>query len=277
MIIEPQRTTVSSQEPALSLLLGLYARREDLRSRFPEAVEWDFRRLVGWAGNVAVGLEADQARSDLLPHARWYEDNSVETWDGGAVPWGEWEASWKASAADYPAVFKTMQDDTRTAFNQHLVTLCMLVSEFGLKTSLEIGTQYGHSTVALLEAAERIDGRVYSVDVEPCTEARERVLAAGLGGNWTFIQGDALQLRPPAFPDQVELLFIDTFHLYSQTRRELDHFAPYLKPRGWIVLHDAVTFPGVSKAVREFMERRPKSFFFYPYIHQHGLLLLRRA
>jgi predicted O-methyltransferase YrrM len=275
MIIEPQRTTTSSQEPALSVLLRLYGLREDLRSRFPEAVEWDFRRLVSWARRVAVGLEADAARPDLVPHARWYASNAVDETPG--VPWGEWQASWKSSAADYPAVFETMQDDARTAFNQHLVTLCMLVAEFGLKTSLEIGTQYGHSTVALLEAAKTIDGRVYSVDVEPCTEARDRVLAAGLGANWTFVQGDALRLRPPTFPEGVDLLFIDTFHLYSQTARELDHFTPYLKPRGWIVLHDAVTFPGVSKAVREFMERNPKRFFFYPHLHQHGLLLLRRA
>jgi predicted O-methyltransferase YrrM len=103
------------------------------------------------------------------------------------------------------------------------------------------------------------------------------VAAAGLGAQWTFIQGDALQLQPPAFPEQVDLLFIDTFHLYSQTLRELEHFSRYVAPRGWIVLHDAVTFPGVSKAVREFMEAREGHFVFYPHVHQHGLLLLRRA
>jgi predicted O-methyltransferase YrrM len=277
MSLEPQRTTASSQEPALSVLLKLYAARADLRSRFPEAVDWDFRRLVDWARGVAAGVEPDASREELRRYAQWFEDNSVTQWAPGAVPWNEWRASWKASAADYPAVFETMQDEVRTAFNQHLATLCLLVAEFELKTALEVGTQFGHSSVALLEAAGTIDGRVYSIDIEPCTEAKNRVRSAGLAGRWTFIQGDALQVRPPAFPAQVDLLFIDTFHLYSQTRRELDHFAPYVGERGWIVLHDAVTFPGVSKAVREFLEARKGQFVFYPHIHQHGLLLLRRV
>jgi predicted O-methyltransferase YrrM len=275
MSSEPQRSTTTSSEPPLAVLLALFGRREDLRGRFPEAVDWDFRRLVTWAAKVADGSEADSARVELAPHAGWYADNSVASTDG-AVPWPEWDAAWKASADPHPAVLETMHDEVRTAFNQHLVTLCLLVVEFGLRTSLEIGTQFGHSTVALLEAAASVDGRVYSVDVEPCTEAHARVASAGLSRHWTFIQGDALRLRPPAFPESLDLLFIDTFHLYSQTARELAHLAPYVAPGGWIVLHDAVTFPGVSRAVREFMERTSGAFRFYPFMHQHGLLLLKR-
>jgi predicted O-methyltransferase YrrM len=127
----------------------------------------------------------------------------------------------------------------------------------------------------LLEAAKRIDGRVFSIDVEPCSEANAHVQSFGLSSHWNFLHGNALSFAPPAFPDQLDLLFIDTFHLYSQTVRELNHFEPYLAPKSWIVLHDAVTFPGVSRAVNEFMMKYPRRFRFYPYIHQHGLLLLR--
>jgi predicted O-methyltransferase YrrM len=111
--------------------------------------------------------------------------------------------------------------------------------------------------------------------VEPCSEAKEKVNAAGLGQYWTFVQGNALNLLPPVFPQELDLVFIDTFHLYSQTKRELTHFEPYLASRSWIVLHDAVTFPGVSRAVKEFLEEHPRRFRFYPYLHQHGLILLR--
>lgn len=276
MTAEPQRTSSLDNEPALHTLLTLYRERPELQSRFPEAVDWDFRRLIAWASHVGAGTEADVAADLLRPFTAWYEANNVEPGPEQA-PWQEWRGCWAAAAIDLRSLDETMKDNVRTAFNQHLTSLALLVLEFNVRIALEVGTQYGHSTVALLDPLKENNGRLFSIDVEPCSEAASRVHDANLSHWWTFLRGDATTLRPPSFPEELELLFIDTFHLYSQTKRELEHFAPYLKPGSWIVLHDAVTFPGVSKAVREFMQARPGSFRFYPFMHQHGLLLLRRV
>jgi len=271
---EPMRTSPVEYEPALHTLLSIYQQRPDLQASFPDAACWDFRGLVIWAAEVADGTRNDPATAELAPHSRWYADNSIVNCNG-EVPWQYWQDSWNAAQANFPVLWNTMQDSARTAFNQHLTTLAMLITEFELKHILEVGTQYGHSTLALLEAARNIEGHVHSIDVEPCSEAKDKVSAAGLERYWTFVQGNALSLLPPTFPEELDLVFIDTFHLYSQTLRELKHFEPYLASRSWIVLHDAVTFPGVSRAVKEFIEEHPRRFRFYPYIHQHGLLLLR--
>ena len=37
-------------------------------------------------------------------------------------------------------------------------------------------------------------GRVLSIDVQPCNEARQRVLAAGLESLWTFRQANDLEI-----------------------------------------------------------------------------------
>ncbi len=271
---EPRRTTPVEHEPALHTLLSIYHERADLQASFPAAVNWDFRALIIWAAEVADGTREDPAKAHLTPHASWYADNSIKN-TNGEVPWQHWRDAWIAAQTDFPVLWSTLQDSAGTAFTQHLTTLALLITEFELQHILELGTQYGHSTLALLEAARHTGGHVHSIDVEPCSEAKEKVSAAGLGQYWTFVQGNALTLLPPVFPQELDLVFIDTFHLYSQTKRELNHFEPYLTIRSWLVLHDAVTFPGVSHAVKEFLEEHPRRFRFYPYLHQHGLILLR--
>jgi predicted O-methyltransferase YrrM len=159
--------------------------------------------------------------------------------------------------------------------SDHLITLGFLVREFDLKRILEVGTRDGYSTVALVEAASAIGGEVLSIDIEPCLGARELLESLGLTDHWRFLQANALDLDATQIPQPIDLLFIDTFHLYSQTLAELRKFVPYLRSGSWIVLHDSVSFHGVSKALLETVQSLNVKPRFYSFVHRNGLSLVR--
>ena len=115
---------------------------------------------------------------------------------------------------------------------------------------VELGTRSGVSTAALLAGVEAHGGHVWSVDIEDCSHLFEHK-------QWTFVQGDS---RNPEMPLQVEtpidLLLIDTEHVYEITQAELALWAPHMRPGSRILLHDIETFPGVRRAVVEFCAAR---------------------
>jgi cephalosporin hydroxylase len=76
-------------------------------------------------------------------------------------------------------------------------------------------------------------------------------------------------------PASIDLLFIDTSHLYDHTMAELKRYAPRVRPGGWIVFHDYVSFAGVSRAVGEFLASLPQRPRFYPYLNQNGLAMIK--
>jgi predicted O-methyltransferase YrrM len=168
-----------------------------------------------------------------------------------------------------------MQYQHATDISYHLPTLSLLVIEFGLKNIVELGTRSGNSTLALLEAAQHIGGKVLSIDIDPCLEAKNRIAAAKLDHLWTFIEGNDLEVDDSGLPHPIDLLFVDTNHLYRYTIQELQKYSRLLRSGSWIVLHDYVSFPGVNRAVEEFVKTLPTKPHFYPFVHQNGLGVLK--
>ena len=62
-----------------------------------------------------------------------------------------------------------------TDIHEHLQTLYMLTIELNLKNTLELGTRTGESTVSLLLAAKEVNGKVTSIDIDSCNDAKEKV------------------------------------------------------------------------------------------------------
>jgi predicted O-methyltransferase YrrM len=153
---------------------------------------------------------------------------------------------------------------------EHLATLHMLNVEFDLKTVLELGTAEGESTVALLQAAHQIDGRVYSIDINPCREAWNVITNFGLGDRWSFIQGDDLQVN---WDKSIDHLFIDTSHTYEHTLKELQKYEPYVRIGGIITLHDTISFPEVMTAILDYIKNRG-DLRVYNYLHNNGLAVI---
>ena len=100
----------------------------------------------------------------------------------------------------------------------------------------ELGVRGGESTSAFLAAAEKVDGHVWSVDVEepkvPGYWART--------GRWELTVADDLDVEPKL----CDVLFIDTSHEYEHTLAELRKFVPAVLPGGVVLCHDTLNWPG---------------------------------
>lgn len=159
-----------------------------------------------------------------------------------------------------------------TDIHEHLQTLHMMTIELNLKNILELGTRTGESTIALLLAAKELDGKMTSVDIDPCNEAKEKVRKLNLDPYWNFIQTDDLKL---SWEEQIDHLFIDTSHTYEHTMSEFKKFEPFVRKGGLITLHDTVSHPPVLTAINDFISKR-NDIRFYKFFHNNGLGILRK-
>jgi predicted O-methyltransferase YrrM len=160
-----------------------------------------------------------------------------------------------------------------TDIHEHLQTLYMLTIELNLKNTLELGTRTGESTVSLLLAAKEVNGKVTSIDIDSCNDAKEKVKKSNLESFWNFHQTDDLKLK---WEDQIDHLFIDTSHTYDQTLAELQKFEPWVRKGGLISLHDIVSCPPVLRAINDYILER-NDIKFYKFFHNNGLGILRKS
>jgi len=158
----------------------------------------------------------------------------------------------------------------QTPINEHLVTLQLLATELNCKTIVELGTQLGESTIALLVAAKKIGGSVSSIDIDPCLQACSRVRSLGLENYWTFIQSDDLKVK---WEKPIDLLFIDTSHTYDHTLNEMRKFEPHVRNGGVIIMHDIVTYVEVLHAINEYLFNRI-DLRLYTYFNNNGLAVI---
>jgi hypothetical protein len=120
------------------------------------------------------------------------------------------------------------------------------------------------------------------------------------GVNARFIQESDLKVER----EKTDLLFIDTWHVYGQLKRELDYWEPYVTK--YMILHDTTIdaidgesvrestyynideqvkssgFPreeitkGLQPAIEEFLAKNPQWFVDIRLINNNGLTVLRR-
>lgn len=133
-----------------------------------------------------------------------------------------------------------------------------LVLTGGASTVIEIGCYVGVTTAHIARALHASGrGRVFCVDIkQKHIDITSRNLAAlGLRERLHPLCGDSLDPRIIAqLPDQADVIFIDSSHNYHHTRREIEAYALKLSDRGCLVLHDAIQWPGVRRAVQEVWE-----------------------
>jgi predicted O-methyltransferase YrrM len=139
----------------------------------------------------------------------------------------------------------------------------------GCRSILELGTYTGLATTALLLAKPQ---KMVTIDVSDhnLTILDELILAASKQNTlFEFIKISDLEFRS----DDYELLFIDTTHTYEQTVQELEIFG---KNANKIVLHDIASFPGVHRAVFEWLYRN-KQFFILEHDNRgDGIIVLQK-
>jgi len=146
-----------------------------------------------------------------------------------------------------------------------------LISDYDVKTILELGVEYGVTTRAFLLACRDFGARLTSIDVEPPKFPIE--VLGELKDYWEFIQGNDLEVE---WDREVDLIFIDTIHTYDHLKAELEKYHKYAR---LIVLHDT-TEPrwlakGYLKALKDFLRNHTQWEEIYLGT-KHGLTLLRR-
>lgn len=130
--------------------------------------------------------------------------------------------------------------------NEHLPTFVQAVKDLDAKIVLELGTRYGVSTIAWLYALED-HGHLYSVDCSfpvaaPGSDVNLLDPQGPLGVIpwWSFILGydnwpHVLAMLPP----RVDIVFLDTNHVYEETLHELALYVPRIRSGGRMYCHDS--------------------------------------
>lgn len=132
--------------------------------------------------------------------------------------------------------------DYGSDINEHLDVLRNAAA--CVDTVVEMGVRSGVSSVGFAAGLYDVPGKwIHGVDLEPKPKIYED-LQSSFGLDVRFTQGNVLSIAP--IP--CDLLFIDTFHVYGQLKRELAHHADSTLHA--IVLHDTTVDAEAGEAIR---------------------------
>jgi hypothetical protein len=171
----------------------------------------------------------------------------------------------------------------------HLEFMHETVLGFEKPVIIELGIQAGNSTSALLSAAERRGGIMYSCDIQTRAQLQERLEHDRVEWwdhpSWRVFCGDDLSDEALAWmPEQCDILFVDSDHSYEHVRDVLAAYMPRLRPSGTALFHDTqYQSPGdvdlgepngvVAQAINEYCARNGLSWTNRP--GSYGLGIVR--
>jgi predicted O-methyltransferase YrrM len=124
------------------------------------------------------------------------------------------------------------------------------VNLVGAKYILETGTCHGYSSSLLAAALKRKspEGKLFTIDIA----AGSYLLQQKCLDNIEIITANSLEYT--ITPDMVfDILVLDSDHRYGTVMRELIKYEKYLKPGGYILMHDSLFYDGVGMAVEQLM------------------------
>lgn len=143
--------------------------------------------------------------------------------------------------------------NTPSDISEHLYTLRDIAST--CSSILELGTRSGVSTIAFLAGLAENDSVLKNlvccdlVYDDRLTEIAS--LAAEANVVFEFVTGDDLELdigKHTLFSGPADIVFIDTWHVYAQLKRELAKFESLA--RKYIILHDTEVDAEFGESVR---------------------------
>lgn len=121
---------------------------------------------------------------------------------------------------------------------------------------LETGVSKGYSTCCIAAALKknRHKGHVYCVDPFPYPHLW---LGTDLEQYITYFPKKSQDALPELGARTYDLLVIDSLHNYDTCMWEIMNFDKFLKPGGYILMHDSIFFEGVKAVVKQLM-RNPR-------------------
>lgn len=131
------------------------------------------------------------------------------------------------------------RSEKRTEICDHLPVLFIESLKIKPKLIVELGVKRGESTFVLERVAKLSNSKIVSCDIADCS-------GASSFKDWLFFQGDdiefaeefeswceARKIRP-----KIDVLFIDTSHIYEHTSEEIKHWFPFLSEKSKVFFHD---------------------------------------
>ncbi len=166
-------------------------------------------------------------------------------------------------------IYERMKLDTD--ISDHLPFLFATAIRQRPRLMVELGVRGGESTFVLERVAKLCGSPLVSVDIDDCRTVTD-------WSGWRFVQSDDVAFagrfkeycQTEGLPtSQIDLLFLDTSHLYDHTVQELAAWMPLLSESGCLVLHDtnqhrtvrrqggrymlSIENPGVITALQEYL------------------------
>ncbi len=192
----------------------------------------------------------------------------------------------------------------QTDICDHLETLFIECLNLPAKMIVELGVEDGESTFVLENVARLWNARLISVDIADCKKVssyRKRL----------FVQMDDIAFAREFshfcevhnIEPGIDILFIDTSHLYNHTVQEIQSWFPFLSAHSKVIFHDTNMKEifhrkdgstgrgwnnerGVIRAIEEYFNRNFNEetdfieiidgWFIRHYAHCNGLMILER-
>tara|TARA_Y100001970_G_scaffold286810_1_gene409884 strand:+ start:322 stop:954 length:633 start_codon:yes stop_codon:yes gene_type:complete len=124
--------------------------------------------------------------------------------------------------------------------------LMPIVSNIDSPIILELGVQSGRSTKKFLEICRKKNGKVFSVDINDCSNVSG-------DENWKFYKtrDDNFEFIKSKIPNKIDILFIDTLHEANHVKKLLYGYYPMIKKDGYIFIDDISHLPYLKGKKRD--------------------------
>lgn len=103
---------------------------------------------------------------------------------------------------------------------------------------LELGVQKGRSTLRFLEICNKNNGKLYSVDIDDCSNVSNNF-------RWKFIKtrDDNFEYIKSFIPQELDVIFIDTLHEAKHVKKLIYNYYNFLKVGGYMFIDDISHLP----------------------------------
>ncbi len=173
----------------------------------------------------------------------------------------------------------------------HLAKMGNFLRQKKNPTILEFGVERGASTKAFIWLTEKLNGKVYSVDINDCSNVSN-------AENWKFLESDDLKIDHVlnSFVEikkkGVDLIYIDSYHENFHVIKLLNLYFKYVKKDGAIFIDDidnieyrksynikkesakfwqCIVYDLTSDAVKEFYYNNMEKTHYTKYFGENGL------
>ena len=124
-------------------------------------------------------------------------------------------------------------------------SLIPIISSINSPIILELGVENGRSTKKFLEICSKKNGKVYSVDIDDCSNVSN-------DKNWKFIKSrdDNFDYIKSNIPNKIDVLFIDSLHEASHVEKLIYNYYPIINVGGYIFIDDISHIPYLKNKER---------------------------